>query len=821
MTGALDPARVRRAPGHDWCRAWTATVDDALRGWAADLGADRGVAVVALGSYARRQLCPKSDVDVLLLHDGWARRDLEDLVQRLCYPLWDAGLRVGHAVRTPKDTVRRAAHRVDSATALVDRRLVTGDPGLLDDLSARARRWLRRNAAGVLGALAGADGRRRARQGPHPGMLEPHLKDGAGGLRDVHSLRWAAACVLGEGELDALVGARYLGAADRHALADATGVLLAARCALHLVDRSQRGAQADRLRLDVHDDVAARLALGGEDLLRHVGLAARAVAHVHARAWPALLADARGGRRRRRPPPRALADGVHLVDGLVAVDAGRGLRDDPVLGLRAVAAAAAHGTHLHRSTAERLGRQLGGPGSLRWDPEARAAWLSTLRAGRRGLPALADAGHVGLLAAHLPEWPRVRGHPQRNPLHRFDLDTHLVETVAELGDLAAGTDGERHAALWEGLEDPDALLLAAVLHDVGKAWPGDHSLVGAGVARRWVAHMGFGRTCAGRVARYVRLHLLLPDAATRRDLDDDAELAEVAAAAGDRETVDGLYLLSLADARATGPGAHSAWREDLLATLHARLGRLLAGRQAVPAGRTDALLAAASRQVARDALDELLRGVPDRYLAAADAGQLAEHARMLRSPAPGPGQARASVRPGGVDGTAVVSVVAPDRRGLIADCAGVLDAHGVDVLEARAHTRSDRLALDWFVVAAPSGVEPDACLEDLRAAAAGALDVASMVTRRTGRRGRRTDTAVRVDLEPRPRGTRVEVRAADSPGLLHRLARALADAGLDVEGARVVTRSGSAHDVFFLRGDHAIIDPERLRARLSTAAPPP
>ncbi|MBW3603248.1 MAG: HD domain-containing protein, partial [Actinobacteria bacterium] len=781
MTGApdLDPGRVRQPPGRAWCHAWTATVDQAVRQWAADLGVDRGLAVVALGSYARRQLCPKSDVDVLLLHDGWARRDLEDVVQRLCYPLWDAGLRVGHAVRTPRDTVRRAADRVDGATALVDRRLVVGDPGLLDDLSVRARRWLRRHAAAVLGALTDADDRRRARLGPHPGMLEPHLKDGAGGLRDVHSLRWAAACLLGDGGLDALVGARYLGAADRHELAEAAGVLLAARCALHLADRSQRGVQADRLRLDLHDDVAGRMGLDGDGLLRRVGLAARAVAHVHGRTWPALLADARGGRRRRKPPARVIADGVRLVDGLVAVDADRRLEEDPVLGLRAVAAAAGHGTHLHRSTTERLGRQLDGRGALGWDGEARAALLSTLRAGRRGLPALADAGHVGLLAAHLPEWPRVRGHRQRNPLHRFDLDTHLLETVAELGDLAAGTDGARHAALWEGLADPDALVLAAALHDVGKAWPGDHSQAGARVARRWVARMGFCRGRAARVARYVELHLLLPDAATRRDLDDAAELAEVAARVGDHETLDGLYLLSLADARATGPGAHSAWKDGLLATLHTRLGCLLAGGEMVPAGRADELLAAASRQVGRESLDEVMRGVPDRYLVAADAGQLAEHARMLSS-GPGPGQARASVRPGRVDGTAVVSVVAPDRRGLIADCAAVLAAHGLDVLEARAHTRADRLALDWFVVAAPRGGEPDAWLDDLRAVAAGGLDVADLPARGARRRARRADPVVRVRVQPRPRGARVEVRAADSPGLLHRLARALADAGLDV-----------------------------------------
>ncbi|MPZ74453.1 MAG: [protein-PII] uridylyltransferase, partial [Nitriliruptorales bacterium] len=179
------------------------------------LGHQRGVAVIALGGYARRELCPASDVDVLLLHDGWHQTGLEALVERLCYPLWDARLSVGHAVRTPAEAVKDAGERIDSATAVLDRRLVAGDGGLADALTSRVQRWVRRRGAALAVQLAAADALRHQQDDTHPGMLEPDLKGGAGGLRDIHSLRWVAGWMVGEVGLDPLVAAGYLGATDR------------------------------------------------------------------------------------------------------------------------------------------------------------------------------------------------------------------------------------------------------------------------------------------------------------------------------------------------------------------------------------------------------------------------------------------------------------------------------------------------------------------------------------------------------------------------------------------------------------------------------
>lgn len=825
MPAALAPAsRVAAACGPAWGRVRSDALDAALSGLLAGTG-QRRVAVVALGSYARRELCPGSDVDLLVLHDGLGAPVLAGLVHDLCYPLWDARVDVAQRVATPAEAVAAAATGVEEAAALIDRRLVAGDHGLLDALGGRVRSWLRRHGGGFLDDLARADAARHARAGAVPGRLEPHLKDGAGGLRDVHSLRWAAAALLGEGTLDALVGARYVGASDRRRLADAHATLLAARCGLHLV------AGGDVLRLDLQDEVAAGAGWpDGLALLHDVGLAMRAIAHVHGRAWRLLLADARRGRRRPRPPPTRLAEGIVRVDGLVEIEPDRAQSAEPALALGAVAAAAQRGTHLGRRTAARLARDLQGV-TLTWDEPTRQALVALLRCGADALPALSDADHAGLLEALLPGWPRVRGRPQRNPLHTFDLDTHGARTLAELGALAAEP---RLAAVADGLADPDALLLAAWLHDVGKAWPGDHSVTGAEVVTRWLRHAGFAPERVRRVAHLVREHLLLPDAATRRDLDSEDEIVAVAERAGSVEAVDALYLLALADGRATGPSAGNPWREGLVAELHGRVRRVLAddagGTEALP---DPAAVVAEARRRARAGglgprdLDRLLDGLPRRYLLAASPAQCVVHARLLaaheRSAA-----SQVAVE-AGPPGTVVVSLVAADRAGLVADCAGALAAAGAVVHEARAFTRTTSqdasLALDWFVVRPGSDVDWRRLAGDLRAAAAGHLDVAGLVGRRERRRDARpprlaAPVPVEVTVEPSGELVRIEVHAPDTPGLLWRLARALAGAGLDLAGARVATLGPAVRDVFFARPGPLPADlADRLRAVVDGPSP--
>jgi [protein-PII] uridylyltransferase len=826
----LDPSSITLPPGLGWCQAWTARIDEAVRRWLAPYLANRGlggIALVALGSYARQELCRASDIDLLILHDGWEEADLAELIQSVCYPLWDAGLSVGHAVRTPREAVRSAGERVDAATALTDRRLIAGDAGLLDELASRVSRWLRRNSARVLDELAALDTERHARAGESTGMLEPDLKRGVGGLRDLHSLRWAGACVLGEVGLDPLVGARYLGATDRRELAQAGTVLLTARCALHLVTgraNGRPGAGRDRLRLDLQDEVAACLSLagGGDELLRNVGLATRAIAHLHDRTWPRLLADAHGGRRRRQLPPQALGDGIQLVDGLVEVDAEWTLAAEPSLGLRAMAAAALRSTHIGRWSAIKLRRELAELGTLRWDAAGREALLTTLRQGWNGVGAMGDGDYIGLLVAMLPGWERVRGLPQRNPLHWYDVDTHGLLAAAELITIAQGGLDSAHSKIWADLAQwgdapngQNTALLGTWLHDVGKGLPGDHSIAGERLAREWMLHMGFAADRAVQVGRLVRLHLLLPDVATRHDLDDENEILAVARQVGEVETLDSLYLLSLADSRATGPAAWSAWKDQLLAELHRRVLRVLIDDvEALRRELSVFKVVVDARALLSDSagLDALLSELPRRYLLVASAEQVAEHANLLL-PLPKPGTLRARHRAGPALGTTIVTVVAGDRRGLIADCAGVLASHGLGVLDARAFTRSDGVALDWFIVRDALYVDWDRVIGDLHQAAAGDLDVAAAVQKRERRRDERPPPlAAPIPVEIRIDTGRVEVRGPDGPGVLYRMARVLAEAGLDLLGARVDTLGPQVHDVFFIRGE----PPADLAGRIGT-----
>jgi [protein-PII] uridylyltransferase len=744
-----------------------------------------------LGGYARRELCPASDIDLLVLHSGWGRADLEAAVEQLCYPLWDAGLSVGHAVRTPAESVATAGDRIDTATALLDRRLVAGDPGLFDALGSRVQRWAKRQRKQLIGQLARADQARHERAGELPGMLEPDLKNGAGGLRDVHSLRWAAGWATGDATLDALVAAGYVGAQDRRSLAEANETLLGVRCALHLAQPQARGRDIDRLRLEVQDDVAHLLGVhaegeqgDGDALLRRVGLAARTVDHVHGRAWPLLLDDLGGMRRRRRGGGAVVLPGVRLEGGLIGVADDGGV-EDPAWAMRLVAVAAERHAHLTRAAAVRALHEVQRRAPLRWTPQVRSALLTALRAGTGVVDALQQADHVGILAAYLPEWDRVRGLPQRNPLHRYDLDTHHAQAVAALHRLVAADAGLR--GLWEGLEDPDSLLLAVWLHDVGKAWPGDHSEVGAEVAGRWLQEMGFDDAVRTRVAQLVRWHLLLPDVATRRDLDDELEIRIVAERVADPQTLDMLYLLSLADGRATGPAAWSAWKDSLMARLHAAVRDCLGAPLPLP----DADVAAGT-DVLADAQQDLIHAeAPARYLEVADAEQMAAHAELLETPLVG-GELRASVRPGTVEGTTVVSVVGRDRRGLVADCAGVLAASDLDVVEARALTGPGGIAFDWFTI--QGDVDGPAVVRDLLAVSRGDVAIEQLFVRR---RRPAAPSLPSVDIEVTVRDySTLEISAPDRPGLLYRLCRALAAEGLNVRTARVSSLGNVALDVF-------------------------
>lgn len=823
-------------PGASWCEAWTVEVDTALQSLYASLddAMQHAVALVAVGGYGRRELCPSSDVDLLVLHEGLGRRALEQVVRTVVYPLWDVGLTVGYAVRTRREAIA-ATDELDAATALLDARLLAGEVGLASQVRSEVLRRIARRPQRLLEQLLRADGERHARARTPTETLEPDLKLGAGGLRDIQSLRWAAAALVGNPGLEPLVSAGFLGAPDLPRLRRAEQGLLAARVALHLV-RAERSGRAEAparqpskdetVRFELHEDVARRLGhvdagpndLAPHKLLRGLALDARTIDHAHRRAWTLIRADLTRGRRRRSRPAEQQVGAFELVDGVLRVPDDHDLLA-PDVPVRLLEALAGTGAILERRSAGRVraAAATAAEGDA-WEvgPADGRALLRVLWTGSAALSAVAELDDTGVLTALMPEWEPTRGRTQRNPYHRFTLDRHGWNAAAELAELV-----RREAWAAETLErvtDRAALMLAAVLHDVGKASGEPHSETGIAPARRLAARLGASEDTIDEVGRLVRLHLLLPDTARRRDLADAALAVEVAEQVGGPSTLAALHLLAAADGRATGPTAWNDWVASLVFTLVRKVATVLDERSPDSLADGAAETARAAQELAEelgatgDAVREHLAQMSSRYAAAVTPRAVVRHT-MMAATLPEVGELRTRVTPGeqepdGVDGVDELDVVALDAPGWFAKVAGVLALHGGSILAADAFARTDGIAVDTFRVQRPAGAMGSwwARVEgDLVDAAVGRLAVRARVARKSRdeapRPGRVPDvpTAVTYSEDPSGRSTVVEVRTGDRLGVLYAITSAIAELELDIVVARVQTVGHEVTDVFYLR----------------------
>jgi [protein-PII] uridylyltransferase len=443
-----------------------------------------------------------------------------------------------------------------------------------------------------------------------------------------------------------------------------------------------------------------------------------------------------------------LADGVVDRDGEVVVTAATDVAGDPGVILRAAAAAASLDMPIGRGSLERL-RDEAPPPPEPWPAGMRVSLVALLSAGAGAIAVLETLDQYGLLVRLVPEWAAVRNRPQRNAYHRFTVDRHLTEAAANA------------AARADGVARPDLLLVGTWLHDIGKGFPGDHTDAGVVVIERVARRMGFDDNDVARLVAMVRLHLLLPDVATRRDLDDPVTIETTAAAVGDAVTLELLAALTEADSLATGPSAWSDWKAGLVDGLVMRVGAVLAG------GSTP------SAAFPSD-----------------------EHRRRMRDGAVSVAVERASV-----------TVIAPDRPGLLAAVAGALNALGYDVRSAAAGSE-DGMAVEVFDVAAPGDgdMDRDRVTADVRAAVEGTLPIERMLgarrhayaplARRTA--AHRTTPAVVFDDAASGRATVIELRAPDSIGLLYRVATALAELGLDIRSAKLTTLGHEVVDSFYV-----------------------
>ena len=737
--------------GDAFCQAYSAVADQWLTGLfeQATGGDARGVALVAVGGYGRGELCPQSDLDVVLLHKG--RRDASATADRIWYPVWDEGISLDHSVRRPSEALDMAGEDLRVALGLLDARVVCGDAKLAEPvLQGALDRWKKQKPP-WLGVLANLVEERHAEHGDVAFLLEPDLKESHGGLRDVSALRALMLAVP--------VLADYV---DTAAIDDARAVLVRARVELH----RRSGREQDRLLLQEQEEVA--IALDEPDanaLMASVASAGRTVAWETDDAWRrrGAWSRARSNRRGRdRTDQQSVPDqpsvpsdpDIGVVDGQVVLGPDADVSEDSSLSLRLAAVAAERNLPIARDALNLLGRKAPAP-PVPWPDSLRATLVRVLAAGPPAIAALEALDQRQLLARYIPEWKAVRNKPQRNPYHRFTVDRHLLEATANAATMA------------HRVQRIDLLLVGTLLHDLGKGFPGDHTDVGMEVAAEVGARLGFPPEDVDVLVALVRLHLLLPDMATRRDLDDPATARRVADEVGDRTTLELLAVLVEADSLATGPSAWGSWKAGLIAELVERTGKLLAGEKAD-----------APTPWVTDELRTIMDTVRTHQVPA------------LSIDAP------------------TVTVVAPDRPGLLAEVTGVLALHGLNVRTANV-AGEDGVAVELFTAEPARGRWPVAAglSDDLAAVMAGtvSLDERLAERARTYRRKRTTTpnlvtTQVTVDNNASDLATVVEVRAEDVVGQLHRITRALGDCGLDVISAKVSTFGPAVVDAFYVRG---------------------
>ena len=712
--------------GRAYCNALSAAADSWLSQLfaAAVEGRKVAAALIAVGGYGRGELCPGSDIDVVLLHKN--ERKISEVADALWYPIWDDGVHLDYSVRTPDEMVGMAGRDVKVALGLLTARCVAGDDDLAAGVIGQVQAQWASKARQSLSRLRAETEERWEQYGELAFLLEPDLKRARGGMRDVDAVHAAAAA---QGETVA---------ADPM-LDAAVELLLRCRVALHQLT----GRTSDHLVLDEQDRVAARVgAADADELMAAIAAAARRITWHSDDAW------------HRIDGPRASTDaddigpGLAIVNNEIALTSAAAPTIDSSLALRAAAAAAAAGVPLAREAMAQLAAEGVAP-PVPWPAATRDAFVALLGCGAGAVSLIETLDQLGVFERYLPEWVAVRSRPQRNAYHRFTVDRHLCETAANA------------ARRVRDVGRPDILLVAALLHDIGKGSPGDHTVAGERIVADIATRMGFPPEDADELVRLVRYHLLLADVATRRDLDDPAAVAAVAQQVGTHESLDLLAALTEADSMATGPAAWGPWKAELLETLVTRAHAALAGEPPpppTPLSEADRALMATGR----------LRLI-------ADEGR--------------------------------VTVVAPDRPGLLSLVAGTFALHKLRIRGAVAGGEGD-MACDVFELDTGWHDAPrwDRIEADLASALAGDFELEAKLARQAGgaRPPRRASAAraaharVLIDNTSTPAATIVEVRAPDAVGVLYRITGAIAVTGFDIASAKVLTLGHEIVDTFYV-----------------------
>jgi len=825
---------------------WTAVVDGVVRALYEAARAsyaerytvlDQRVALIAQGGYGRGELNPGSDIDLLVLYPQRPDAFVETVAEKVLYALWDTGLTVGHALRNVRDCVKLGGKDLKVKTALLDTRFLAGDRALYTQFAATMEReLLKRNAPRFFRDKVAESEERHRKFGDSVYLVEPHLKEGEGGLRDIHTAMWLAKVKYVVHDLADLKERGVLTERDYEEIAAARDFLFRVRNALHFLS----GQHLDQLTFEYQERIAADLgyrdaahARGVEQFMRDYYLHARTVNRFSDDIIARCLERSSPYRFLGRLGGRAIRPGVRIAGTELVVGDPATFSTDPTLLLRVFADAQRHGVRLSAAT-RRLVRanaaRIDEP--VRRSREAARAFLDVLGSRHSVYATLHEMHELDVLSAYLPEFADLRCMAQYDRYHIYTVDEHTLRAVHRLERLLHGEFKREVPQLTQVMREVsgiEILHLAMLFHDAGKGRGGDHSNKGADLARAVAERLGLNADDTAELELLVRHHLLMHHLATRRDIHDPKLVGEFARTVGTLATLQKLYVLTFADLGATNPKLWNSWQDLLLGELFGlavesfERGITAEQAQAERAARIRVRVAAVLGAAHASARERFLVDMPDRYFLSTPEEDIARHFTMVQRYAEEPLVTAVAHFP--EREFSEFTVVTGDRPGLFATLTGVLRAHGMSIGAARIATGGSGVVVDVFRVTHLDGaaIARDAeRWERIQVAVgkalAGELDVEDMVAKagRPSTLGEkvvpRLPTKVEIDNRVSEDFTVIDVFTIDRVGVLFSIANALYHLGLSIHLAKITTTVDRVLDVFYVtdREGGKVEDPMQL-----------
>jgi [protein-PII] uridylyltransferase len=780
--------------------------------------------LMAVGGYGRGEMALHSDVDIAFLtpwkQTSWA----EQVIESMLYSMWDLGLKVGHSSRSIDEMVRMAKSDLTIRTALLEGRFVWGDEALYDEASMVFQRDVVAGTARTFVAEKLAErNARHQRMGDSRYVVEPNLKEGKGGLRDLHTLFWIGKYAYQVRSVPELVDKGLLTRSELRQFQTAENFLWAVRCHLHIV----AGRAEDRLTFDMQSEIARRMRYADrpgksavERFMQHYFLMAKRVGDLTA-IFLAHLDETFAGRGRRfglpslRRKPTKL-DGFVLDRGRLAIPHEGFFAEDPVRLLQIFALADRHGLEIHPLTMRAAGRDARLiDNKIRRDPRANALFLDVLASHNNPETSLRWMNEAGVFGRFVPDFRRVVAQMQFDMYHHYTVDEHTIRAIGLLARIEKGElkgDHPISSAVIARIVSRRVLYVSVLLHDIAKGRGGDHSVLGGEVAEKLCPRFGMSPAETETVAWLVRNHLIMSDTAFKRDLSDFKTILDFAEKVQSPERLRLLLCLTVVDIRAVGPGIWNGWKRQLLADLYEaaeevlRLGHKQNGRRERVEAKQRHLREALGWDEAR--FIAFAQRFPESYWVAEGFDILEGNARMIET-ADAEGRPLSIVaQPDPDRGATLVSIYAGDHPGLFYRIAGAIHVAGGSIIDARIHTTRDGMAIDNLLVQDPLGrpFDEDGQMKRLVVTIEDALANRSRMADRLAARPLARTRADAFTIEPNAlidnrasnRYTVIEVNARDRPALLHALAHALFQAKVTIHSAHIATYGERAVDVFYV-----------------------